>query len=59
MKYFIQLTGEYIGWHSTPGDPIDQFMESGKTIYVEGIRQSLETDEYFLFVYIRNDEGYY
>lgn len=52
-------TGEFIGWRSTPGDPIDRFNKSGLTFYSEPIRKSTDTDEHFKFVYSRNEDGYF
>ncbi|OIJ14342.1 hypothetical protein BKP37_08320 [Anaerobacillus alkalilacustris] len=48
---------DYIGWKVKPGDPIDQFMTQPNDVYVEDIRKSTENDDFFKFVYLRDDEG--
>lgn len=49
----------YIGWTSKENDPIDNFRLSGKDIYMEEVRKSTESDQYFKFVYLRDSEGYF
>lgn len=52
-------TNTYIGWTSTPGDPVDQFIKSDKDLYIEGIRLSTEGDVYYMVVYARDTDGYF
>ena len=58
-EILFSASGEYINWTAKPGDPIDLFMSKHKNteVYVEDIRKSTETDIYFKFAYIRNDDG--
>jgi len=51
------VNGEYVGWKAEPGDPIHNFMVSGKDEYMEAIRKSTETDETFKFGYIKTNTG--
>ncbi|WP_303870280.1 methyl-accepting chemotaxis protein [Acetobacterium wieringae] len=47
------VNGEYVGWKAEAGDPIHNFMDSGKTEFMEAIRKSTETDETFKFGYMK------
>ncbi len=49
--------GNFIGWKASEGDPIHDFMISGKDEFMEEIRQSTETDNYYKFGYLKNSEG--
>lgn len=49
----------YVGWRSTTGDPIHNYMISGLDVYVEGIRKSTDTDEYIMVLYMRDIDGYF
>lgn len=49
----------YVGWTPQPNDPIDQFIQSGETQYIEAIRQSTDEEVYYKFVYIRDSDGYF
>lgn len=47
------------GWQSQAGDPIDQFIKSDLDIFIEGIRKSTDTDEYYYVVYVRASDDYF
>lgn len=49
--------GDYIGWKASEGDPIHNFMVSGKDEFMEEVRKSTEDDQHFKFGYIRNNDG--
>lgn len=52
-------SNEFIGWQAQPGDPIDQFMNSGLDEYEEGIRESTEGDIFYMVFYMRAEDGYF
>ncbi|WP_050739177.1 methyl-accepting chemotaxis protein [Acetobacterium bakii] len=51
------VNGEYVGWKATPGDPIDKFMTSGDTEFMEEIRQNTDSDKSFKYGYIKTVTG--
>ena len=50
---------QFTGWTARMGDPIYSFINSGLDIYVEDIRKSTESDQYFKFVYLRAENGFF
>jgi len=52
-------TDTFVGWKSTPGDPIHNFMVSGDDIFIEGIRESTESDDFYMVIYKRASDGYF
>lgn len=49
----------YVGWTASIGDPVYQFMMSGEDVFHEDIRKSLEEDNYYIFTYLRDEDGYF
>jgi diguanylate cyclase (GGDEF)-like protein len=56
-EILFAATNENIGWKAEKGDPIFNFMESGKQVFMEEIRRLIEREEYFKFGYIRTSDG--
>lgn len=50
-------TNTFIGWTPTPGDPIDNFINSGEDLLIEGIRLSTEGDVYYMVVLAKASDG--
>lgn len=58
-EILFDANNEYVGWKSTPGDPIDNFINSGLNVYIEDIRKSTDEDNYYKFIYLRDTDGYF
>lgn len=58
-EILYSATGEYIGWTPTPGDPLDSFIKSDRAELIEPIRKSTDSEQHFLFYYLRDDNGYF
>ncbi len=52
-------SGVYLGWTAQVGDPIYDFMMSGEDVRIENIRKSTDSDDYFKFVYLMAEDGYF
>ncbi len=50
---------EYVGWQAKVGDPIHTFMLSGLDQYIEDIRKSTDEDQFYKFIYLRANDGYF
>jgi len=47
----------YIGWVAPEGHPVRDFYETGLGHYIDEIRTNTETDTYWLYHYLRYDDG--
>lgn len=48
---------KYIGWKAYEGHPVHDFMISDENILVENIRKDTESDEYYKYAYLKNEDG--
>lgn len=48
---------KYVGWKVYAGHPVDRFMKSGLKYLVEDIRKDSESDNFYKYAYIRDDDG--
>ena len=48
---------KYIGWKAYEGHPVHDFMISDENILVENIRKDSESDEYYKYAYLKNEDG--
>lgn len=48
---------KYIGWKAYEGHPVHEFMISDENILVEKIRKDTESDEYYKYAYLKNEDG--
>lgn len=49
--------GKYIGWRAYEGHPVYEFMNSDRELFVEDIRKDTESDLYYKYAYIKNQDG--
>lgn len=49
--------GKYLGWIAEEGHPVHNFMISDKKLFVEEIRKDSESDNYYKYAYIKNEDG--
>lgn len=52
-------SGEFIGWKTFDGHPVERFRTSDLTLFVEDIRLDVETQIHYKYAYVRLDSGYY
>jgi methyl-accepting chemotaxis protein len=48
---------EYLGWQAPPDHPVAQFATSGMFYMIEDIRKDSESDNYYIYGYVRGTEG--
>ncbi|NLA85537.1 MAG: hypothetical protein GX854_13735 [Clostridiales bacterium] len=49
--------GRYLGWKAYEGHPVFDFYKGDKTVLVDDIRKDTESDEYYKYAYIKNEDG--
>ena len=49
--------GNYLGWKAYEGHPVHDFMVSDHKLLVEEIRKDSESDNYYKYAYIKNEDG--
>lgn len=52
-------SGEFIGWKSFDGHPVERFRTSDLSLLVEDIRLDVETKLHFKYAYVRLEQGYF
>lgn len=52
-------SGEFIGWKTFDGHPVERFRTSDLNLFVEDIRLDVETQIHYKYAYVRIDSGYY
>lgn len=52
-------SGEFIGWKSFDGHPVERFRTSDLSLSVEDIRLDVETKLHFKYAYVRLEQGYF
>lgn len=48
---------KYIGWTAYQGHPVYDFMVSDQELLVEDIRKDTESDYYYKYAYVKNEDG--
>ncbi len=48
---------KYIGWKAYEGHPVYDFMVGDADILVEDIRKDTESDQYYKYAYVKNEDG--
>ena len=56
-KIIYSSSGRYIGWQATEGNPVYEFMMGDEDILIEDIRKDTESETYYKYGYIRNEDG--
>ncbi len=56
-KIIYSSSGRYIGWQATEGTPVYDFMMGDEDILIEDIRKDTESEIYYKYGYIRNEDG--
>lgn len=56
-KVIYSNLDENFGWKSSNGHPVENFRTSGKSEYMEEIRQDTVSGDYKKYGYLRNDDG--
>lgn len=51
--------GQYLGWTSYPGHPVEQFRVGSEPILVEDMRADTESGELYKYSYIKTERGFY
>jgi methyl-accepting chemotaxis protein len=49
----------YVGWEAPSDHPVQSFITSNKTLYVEKIRQDTESGEFRKYGYVKSPNGYF
>jgi diguanylate cyclase (GGDEF)-like protein len=50
-------SGKYIGWEAYKGHPVYEFMHGEKDLLIEDIRKDSDSDLYYKYGYIKNEDG--
>lgn len=48
---------KYVGWEAYVGHPVYDFMTSNQELLVEDIRKDTESNVYYKYAYVKNDDG--
>lgn len=51
-------SGKYIGWQAYEGHPVNNFILSDKTVFVEDFRQDSDGPLYYKYGYIKTSDGF-